>query len=105
MSTLRNLLKISILTLVVFSALSQVNDSYAYWASNITQASPDTVSNNTVTVGTWTAILPWDPATTYVIGDRVISAGSIYEAKKDNPTKEPGVDGGWNSQWLLIGPA
>lgn len=103
MSNLQKYLRIAILSLVVFSSLSVVSDSYAYWASNITGDA--TVDNATLTMGTWAAILQWDPAATYVIGDQVINNNTIYEAKKNNPSREPGVDGGWNSEWIVIGPA
>jgi hypothetical protein len=56
-------------------------------------------------MGDWLAIPQWEAGVTYLIGDRVVNNGSIYEAKKDNPNKEPGVDGGWNSEWIVIGPA
>ncbi len=39
---------------------------------------------------------------TYVIGDQVTHNGTTYQAKKDNPTKEPGVSGGWASQWTVL---
>jgi hypothetical protein len=89
---------------MVFAISGLAENTYAYWASNV---APPTASDTsgTIGIGAWAVIPQWDPAGTYLIGDRVVNNGSIYEAKKDNPTKEPGVDSGWSSQWTLIGPA
>ena len=89
---------------MVFAVSGLADQTYAYWASNVT-APADTNSIGTAAIGTWSVIPQWDPAATYVIGDQVVNNGTIYEAKKNNPTREPGVDGGWNSEWLVIGPA
>jgi hypothetical protein len=103
MRRLYKTLRIAILSLVVFSALSVASESYAYWASSIT--GNNAVDTATVTMGTWQTIPQWDPAGTYLTGDQVVNNGFIYQAKKDNPTKQPGVDNGWTSQWTEIGPA
>lgn len=104
MSKLQKVLRTAVLSLVVFSSLAVVSDTYAYWAAGVSTATDTQTA--LVSVGTWqTTVDQWDPAGTYLIGDRVINNGSIYEAKKDNPVKEPGVDGGWKGEWTLIGPA
>ena len=102
MSKLYRALRIAILSLVVFSALSGVSESYAYWASSIAGDADTVVAS--VSMGTWTFYEPWSSSGSYLIGDQVQHNGVIYEAKKDNPTKEPGVSGGWTSQWTEIGP-
>lgn len=102
MRKLKTLLRLSILTLVVFSSSSLIEGSYAYWASGIS-SSANTI-NDTITTGTWsTTTEPYDPNTSYTIGDVVTNNGSTYEAKKSGLLKEPGVDGGWKSDWTLIG--
>ncbi len=91
------------LSFLMVSSLSLVNDkTYAYWATNIDVPS---IANSvgTINVGAWYPA--WDPNATYLLGDRVEHNGNVYEAKKDNPTKEPGVDSGWQSSWVLIEPA
>ncbi len=93
-------LLISIAIFMVFSLSFTTSESFAYWASSINDAI-DTLQTATVTIGTWSQVFPWDANETYVIGDLVTNNGTTYRAKKDNPTKEPGVDGGWNSQWTV----
>ena len=83
----------------VFSLSLVTPDSLAYWVS--VTGDTDQV-NATVTAGTWDQAFPWDVNETYLIGDVVTNNGVTYKAKKDNPTKEPGVDGGWNSQWTVV---
>ena len=93
-------LTIAIGIFMVFSLSLVTSQTYAYWVSSIT-GNNDTVSP-TATIGTWTQIFPWDANATYAVGDQVTNNGTTYQAKKANPTKEPGVDGGWNSQWLVV---
>jgi hypothetical protein len=76
-----------------------INESYAYWASNITGNS-DT-SSTSATVGTWTFIEPWVAGTSYNVGDQVTHNGGTYEAKKSGILKEPGV-GSWKSDWRQL---
>ena len=103
MSIKRIIPTITMMLFMVF-ALSQVTEStFAYWASSIT-GDNDTATAN-VTMGDWQTIPAWDSQSTYLTGDQVQHNGTVYEAKKDNPTKEPGVSGGWKSEWLEIGPA
>lgn len=98
----KTILKLSLLTLVVFSSSSLIDQSYAYWASGISSSSNTT--NTSLTTGTWTfGNEQYDPNTSYTIGDIVTNNGSTYEAKKDGLLKEPGVDGGWKSDWTQIG--
>lgn len=51
----------------------------------------------------WTGA--YDGGATYVISDAVSSGGSSYVAIVDNPTTEPGVDPGWESEWMLLAEA
>ena len=99
----RTILYIAMITFMVFAVSGITETTYAYWASTVSGA--NNTDNSSVTIGTWTTLEQWDPAGTYLTGDQVINNGIIYQAKKDNPTKEPGVDSGWTSQWLEIGPA
>ena len=93
------------ISMFMVSTLSIVSDqTYAYWATNVDVPSVETTVG-TISVGDWGIYPLWDSTATYSIGDRVENNGYIYEAKKNNPTREPGVDRGWNSQWYLIGPA
>ena len=94
--------KIAVITFMVFAVSSVTEYSYAYWASNIVApADIDTVG--TVSVGTYNYIEPWTIDGVYLIGDQVSNNGVIYQAKKDAPNKEPGIDSGWSSQWTVIG--
>ncbi len=91
---------ISLAIFMVFSLSFATTDSLAYWRSGIDTA--NNTSSATVSTGTWTQAYPWDTNATYLTGDLVTNNGVTYQAKKDNPTKEPGVDGGWNSQWAVV---
>lgn len=41
----------------------------------------------------------------YSTGDAVSNGGSSYVATVDNPTTEPGVDPGWEDEWMLLAEA
>ncbi len=99
MKTKKVFLYLSLTIFMVFSLSLVTPDSLAYWVS-IT-GDTDQV-NTTVTAGTWDQAFPWDSNETYVIGDLVTNNGTTYRAKKNNPTKEPGVDRGWASQWTVV---
>ena len=95
---IKKILIYPIMCLMVLSTFYHTSQTYAYWSTiNLS----DTISE-TVEIGEWTVILQWDPNKTYVIGDRVINNGITYEAKKNNPTREPGVSSGWNSEWTQL---
>ncbi len=96
----RVVLNIAIGIFMVFSLSFATSQTYAYWSSGF--AADSEATSDTVTVGTWTQAFPWDANETYAVGDQVTNNGTTYQAKKANPTKEPGVDGGWNSQWLVV---
>jgi hypothetical protein len=96
----KTFLVLAIVIFMVFSLSFATSDSLAYWATSINGNNNTEVA--TVTIGTWAQAFPWDINETYAIGDQVTNNGVTYQAKKDNPTKEPGVDGGWNSQWLIV---
>lgn len=96
----RILLILSIATLMVLSSLSLVTDTYAFWRGDVTGSS-DTATAS-VSTGEWDQVFPWDPNTTYLAGDVVENNGVLYEAKRDNPTREPGVDNGWNRGWFEL---
>jgi capsule polysaccharide export protein KpsE/RkpR len=91
-------LTLSITNFMVFSLSLVTADSFAYWQGSVI-VNLDTTQSATVTVGTWAQAFPWDPNATYVIGDIVTNNGVTYTVKKENPTKEPGVDKGWHSEW------
>lgn len=95
-------LKIAVITIMVFAVSSVTEYSYAYWASNVTAPSNiNTVGD--VGVGIFDYYELWTIDGVYLTGDQISHNGVIYQAKKDNPTKEPGVDSGWTSQWTVIG--
>ena len=102
MNLKRLALKIAVITIMVFAVSSVTEYSYAYWASNVTAPSNMTTEGD-VGVGTFAYYEPWTSDGVYAVGDQVSHNGVIYQAKKANPTKEPGVDAGWNSQWTVIG--
>jgi chitodextrinase len=91
----------TVMIFMVFAISSVTEYSYAYWASNLS-APPDANAAGNVTIGSYIIILPWDSGTTYSLGDRVTNNGTTYEAKKNNPTKEPGVATGWKSDWVEV---
>ncbi len=95
-------LRITVIIIMVFAVSSVTEYSYAYWASNVTVPSNINTEGD-VSVGIFDYYEPWASDGVYVTGDQVTHNGVIYQAKKDNPTKEPGVDGGWSSQWTAIG--
>lgn len=96
----RTLLIVSIATLMVLSSLFLVNETYAYWRNDVLGASD--AATATVATGEWDQIFQWDPNATYLTGDVVENNGVFYEAKRDNPTREPGVDRGWNRGWTQL---
>ena len=100
---LKRMIKTAAVMIIMVFAVSNITEySYAYWATNVTVPADDSTVGD-VGVGTWTMLTQWDANATYSIGDRVSNNGIIYEAKKNNPTKQPGVDTGWNSEWIQIG--
>jgi len=93
----KHLLATSIATLMVLSSLFVVNESYAYWRGDVLDAT--TTANATVATGEWDQVFEWDPNATYSAGDVIEYNGVLYEAKRENPTREPGVDNGWQRDW------
>ena len=93
-------LYISLAIFMVFSLLFATSDSLAYWRIGIDDTNG--ISTATVNTGTWTQVYPWDAVTAYITGDQVTHNGVTYQAKKDNPTKEPGVTSGWTSEWTAL---
>lgn len=91
------LLVLTILLLMVSSLLGFMSQSYAYWQAGIGNA--DTMATGTITTGAWNQPFEWDPNVTYEAGDLVINNGVIYEAKRNNPTREPGGEPGWQRDW------
>ncbi len=96
----RKLLTISMIFLMVFSLSQFVDSTYAYWASGISTSSNTTT--RTISTGTWTFTTPYDPNTSYNIGDIVTNNGITYEAKKSGLLREPGVEGGWARDWTQL---
>lgn len=95
----RKLLERAILLFMVLSVSLTTSHTLAYWTE---VSGSQTTTSATVTAGQWQQAFPWDANETYLIGDRVTNNGITYEAKRDNPTREPGVDGGWNRDWTQI---
>lgn len=89
MKTKKRLLHIAILTFMVFSASFIIPSSLAYW-SNIQMQ--DTAQASVI-IGEWNQIFDWDEDKIYEEGDLVFYNGELYEAKRDNPTREPGSPG------------
>ena len=100
MNIKKTFLAISIAIFMVFSLSLTTTESFAYWTGGFTGNNSSTAP--TVTTGTWTQAFPWSSTTSYVIGDLVTHNGSTYSCTKDNASKEPGVSGGWASQWDLV---
>lgn len=96
----KTFLALTIVIFMVFSLSFATSDSLAYWATSVNGNNNTDIA--TVTIGTWAQAFPWDTNETYVIGDLVTNNGTTYRAKKDNPTKEPGVSSGWASQWTVV---
>ena len=103
MNKKRKLLQKAILLFMVLSVPLTTSQTFAYWSDfEVAEPLPYTTTT-TFTVGEWEQVLQWDPNATYLTGDQVTNNGITYQAKKDNPTREPGVGGGWNSEWTQIG--
>ncbi len=96
----RNLLILTITMFMALSSLSLVTDTYAFWRGDVTGSS-DTATA-TINTGEWDQVFQWAPNTTYLAGDVVENNGVFYEAKRDNPTREPGVDNGWQQGWTQL---
>lgn len=101
MNIKRYVYRFTMILIMVFALSSVTEYSYAYWATNL-QGDIALNPDLTTTTGSWTFAPQWDANTTYSIGDRVTNNGIIYEAKKNSPNREPGVDSGWASQWIQI---
>ena len=100
MSVKRRLLSFFLISFMVLSSLFVIGESYAFWVGGVADANDVVVGN--VATGVWNQAFEWDPNATYSTGDRVINNGVTYEARRDNPTREPGVGGGWRSEWTQI---
>lgn len=96
----QRILHLAIFTFMVFSLSFVMPKSYAIWSD--VQLVESTTSS--VLLGEWEQIFPWDANQTYSEGDLVIVDGIIYEAKRDNPTREPG-ERGYRRDWNNNGPA
>ena len=100
MNMKRKTLTFFVLSFMVLLALFITSDTHAYWIGGFAGSSEQASAQ--VSTGVWNQAFEWDPNATYSTGDRVINNGITYEAKRDNPTREPGVDGGWNRDWNQI---
>jgi hypothetical protein len=97
----KNILQLAILIFMVFSLSFVMPKSFAVWSDvQLIKSTPTSVS-----LGEWEQVFPWDPNETYEEGDLVIVDGIVYEAKRNNPSREPGVDVGWQRDWSSNGPA
>ncbi|QMS84625.1 hypothetical protein [Candidatus Xianfuyuplasma coldseepsis] len=93
--------KVAIMTFMIFTISSVTDNTFAYWTTNVLGPA-DGTTTGTVLVGTWTTVSPYDPNTSYNIGDLVENNGITYEAKKSGLLKEPGVETGWKSEWTQL---
>ena len=100
MNMKRKTLTFFVLSFMVLLALFITSDTHAYWIGGFAGSSEQASAQ--VSTGVWNQAFEWDPNATYSIGDRVINNGVTYEARRDNPTREPGVGGGWRSEWTQI---
>ncbi|MFP4078751.1 MAG: carbohydrate-binding protein [Candidatus Izemoplasmataceae bacterium] len=91
---------LSLLTLMVFSSLFAMSGSYAFWRGDVIGSSDTAIAS--VMTGEWDQVFEWDPNATYLDGDVVENNGVLYEAKRDNPDREPGVAKGWNRDWFQL---
>jgi chitodextrinase len=91
------ILKIAIMTLMVLSTSLVTSDTLAYWSNGLQTSSNNAIAS--IAVGDWNQVLQWDSNATYNEGDQVINDGVIYTAKRNNPSREPGVDKGWQRDW------
>ncbi len=103
MNIKRKLLNVTIILFMVLSLSLSIGHTLAYWQGNVVGDS-DTATA-TIDTGEWNQAFPWDPNETYLKDDRVTNNGFIYEAKRNNPEREPGVAKGWNRDWTEVGPA
>ena len=101
MNNKKTFLAIAIAIFMVFSLSVTTSESFAYWASSVNGANNIT-QTATVTIGTWSQAYPWSSTESYLTGDLVTHNGTTYQAKKDYPTKEPGVQNGWTSEWTVV---
>ena len=101
MKLTRKILFLAIVSFMFLASSFVTSESYAYWAGSVS-GDTDIATANSVSIDTWTYAGPWSSDGTFLTGDLVTHNGSTYSAKTDNPTKEPGVDGGWQSQWTQV---
>ena len=91
--------KAAIMTFMIIAVSNVTENSFAYWATNVTAPITDTTTG-TITVGSWSTSTPtYDPNTSYTIGDIVEYNGILYTAKKSGILVTPGVSPGWKSDW------
>lgn len=95
----RKFLELAIVLFMVFSVSLTTSSTLAYW-TEVNGSSETAVA--TVTAGQWQQTFTWDANETYLAGDLVTNNGITYQAKRDNPTRQPGVDPGWNRDWTQI---
>ncbi|MFW6298248.1 MAG: carbohydrate-binding protein [Bacillota bacterium] len=87
-----------VLTLMVSSSLFVMSGSHAFWRGEVIGS--NTTASAMMETGEWDQVFQWDPGASYSEGDTVENNGQLYEAKRDNPNREPGVDKGWNKYWF-----
>lgn len=77
------------IALLLMLALVVTSGTFAYWASSITQASPDSVTGNTVTIGTGNAVTLTLTATAgTTAGSGLIPSGYGTDGTDDTATFE-----------------
>ncbi len=91
----KTILTIAVFVFMALWSLFFVSRTHAHWSDVELSAftSPD------LTIGEWSLLLEWDPDATYSEGDIVSYNGVLYQARRENPIREPGVDGGWQRDW------
>lgn len=91
----KHILALSIVVFMFISGLFLTTPTFAYWS--IRQLSVNETVD--VNIGEWIFSIEWDPDATYNTGDIVSRNGVLYQAKRNNPTREPGEQAGWQSDW------
>ena len=100
--TKSKILVLAVLSLMVLSSLFTVSGSYAYWSSNVSNASTNAIT--TVTIGEWNQVFEWDSSTTYEPGDIVERNGTLYEATSSfwSNLTTPGSGWFWQFGWNVL---
>lgn len=100
MNKKRILRRMLVLMFMVFTVSTISDQTYAYWATNITPPI-DSETTNVITIGAWSLYDDWQPGVTYYKGDIVYHNGQYYEATRTT-TYEPGAGWFWWFFWKTV---